>query len=165
MRASIRPGTRHVGPRSGLDAAARETFELVEFTVNGESRTIRRSSKQGSQTYSVGLGREAMESAERVHVTYTYRTLIAVHGNLLQLRVDQPTRGLALELDFTDTNLEYVSVLDFISGGQRPRISRSPARVQERHVAVEFGGWVFPRSGVAFVWASGELPPIGREDG
>jgi hypothetical protein len=151
----------YVGPRSGLDAAAQETFELVEFMVDGEPRTIRRSSKQGSQTYSVSLGRDAMESKGRVHVTYTYRTLVPVNGHLLQVRIDQPTRSMTIELDYTDTSLEYVNVLDFISGSRGARVTPSPSVVSERFVAVEFDGWVFPRSGVAFVWspAGGALQP------
>jgi len=143
----------YVGPRSGLDAADRETFELVEFMVNGEARAVRRSSKQGSQTYSVGLGRDAMESHERVHVSYTYRTLIAVDGQLLQLRVDQPTRGLAVELDYTAAGVEHVSVLDFFSSSERTRVNRSTPKVSEQLIAVQFDGWVFPKSGVAFVWS------------
>jgi hypothetical protein len=145
----------YVGRRTGLDAASRKTFELVDFTINGEPRTIRRSSKQGSQTYSVSLGRDILASAERVHVTYTYRTLVAVDGHLLQIRVDQPTRGLAVELDYTDTGMDHVNVLDFISGRERTRVTRTPTTVTERLVAVEFSGWVFPRSGVAFVWGPG----------
>ncbi|PZR99101.1 MAG: hypothetical protein DLM67_04530 [Candidatus Nephthysia bennettiae] len=61
----------YIGPRTGLDAGAKESFELVEFIVDGEQRTIRRSSKQGSQAYSVNLGQEAMEAAEPITVAYT----------------------------------------------------------------------------------------------
>ncbi|MBV9870348.1 MAG: hypothetical protein JO214_06970 [Frankiaceae bacterium] len=142
----------YIGKRSGLDAAAKSAFELVAFAVNGEPRPIRRTAKQGSQTYSVSLGEEAIRSAEPVEVAYTYKTLLATDGHLLQLRVDQPTNRLSVDLDYGDTEIELVNVLDFITSGDRARISRSAPSVPERTIEVDFDGWIFPRSGLAFVW-------------
>ena len=141
-----------VSPQTRLDAAAKSTFELVEFLVDGEPRPIRRTTKENSQTYSVNLGQPAMHTAEPVSIAYTYRTLIAADGHLLQLRVDQPTRGLTVELDYGDTDISHVNVLDYISSSEPTRVSASPATVPGRSVTVEFDGWVLPRSGVAFVW-------------
>ena len=36
-------------------------------------------------------------------------------GYPLQLRVDQPTRGLSVALDYSDTDIAYVNLLDFIA--------------------------------------------------
>lgn len=83
----------------------------------------------------------------------TYRTLSAVEGHLLRLRVDQPTRGLTVELDYTDTDIAEINVLDFIASSDRAQISRTPVGVPGKKVSVEFDGWAFRRSGVAFVWA------------
>ncbi|WP_375477523.1 hypothetical protein [uncultured Jatrophihabitans sp.] len=143
----------YVGPRTGLAAEDRQTFELLDFTVDGQARAIRRTTKKGSQSYSVSLGQEAMTSAERVTIAYTTRTLVAVHEHLLQLRVDQPTRGLSVELDYGSTTIEHVNVLDFIAGSEPVRVARSATSVPEKVVTVEFDGWAFPRSGVAFVWS------------
>jgi hypothetical protein len=142
----------YIGKRSRLDAAAKSSFELVDFTANGEQRPIRRTTKQGSQTYNVSLGEQAMRISEPVQVAYTYRTLISAEGHLLQLRVDQPTNGLSVAFDYSDTDIELVNVLDFIASGDRTRISHSAASVPERAIQVDFDGWVFPRSGIAFVW-------------
>ncbi|NHC12669.1 hypothetical protein [Motilibacter deserti] len=60
-----------VKPESGLDAGAPETFELVEFIVDGQPRPIRRSAKAGSQTYSVSLPRQTLEAGEPVKVADT----------------------------------------------------------------------------------------------
>jgi hypothetical protein len=139
-------------PKAGLIAADKAAFELIEFTVDGEPRSIRRSTKTGSQTYTVSLGRDTMGAAEPVTVAYTYRTVTAANGHLLRLRVDQPTRGLAIELDYGDTDITDVTVVDFIASSEQTRISRSPNSVAGRTVAIDFDGWVFPRSGVAFVW-------------
>lgn len=76
-------------------------FELLNLTVDGQPRPIRRSSRRGSQTYSVSLGDDLTSSSERVTIAYTYRTLIPVSDQLLRLRVDQPTKRLTIDLDYT----------------------------------------------------------------
>lgn len=141
----------YVNDRWGFDAADRKTFELVDFTVNGESAAIRRTTKKGGQTYSVSLGDVAMRATNPVVIAYTYRTLVAVGGNLLRLRVDQPTHGLAVTLDYTDTDLQNISVLDYIASGDRVSVKPSAPELPERTVEIDFDGWVLPRSGVAFV--------------
>ena len=82
--------------------------------------------------------------------------MTAADGHLLRLRVDQPTRGLAIELDYGDTDIRNVSVVDFIASSEQTRVSHSPHAVPAKSVGVEFDGWVFPRSGVAFVWTTDE---------
>lgn len=139
-------------PKGGITAEDKEAFELVDFTVDGEPRKIRRSTKLGSQTYAVNVGKEAVERQEPVTVAYTYRTVTAADGHLLRLRVDQPTRGLSIDLDYGDTDIAEVSVVDFIASSDRTRVAHSSDAVPGRSVSVEFDGWVFPRSGVAFVW-------------
>lgn len=141
----------YIKPRADVDAGAKEAFELVEFTVDGEPRAIRRSVKQGSQTYSVSLGKQ-VDAARPVAVAYTYRTVIPIDGHLLQLRVDQPTKGLSVDLDYTDAEVADVNVLDYITSSQRIRVSKSPLSVPKRSISIDFDGWVFPRSGIAFVW-------------
>lgn len=124
----------------------------MDFTVNGAARPIRRSAKQGSQKYSVDLGREPVDAGQSVAVAYTYRTVTNVDGHVLQVRMDQPSDGLAVTLDYGDTDISSVLALDFIAGARPARISRTPDSVPGRSVSIEFDGWVFARSGVAFVW-------------
>lgn len=142
----------YVRPQPGVDAGARDIFELVDFTVDGTPRPIRRTAKAGSQTYSVSLGRDLVAARQPVTVAYTYRTVVPVDGHLLQIRVDQPTRGLSVELNYGDCDMEQISVLDFIASGRGTRISRSSENIPGRTVSVEFESWMFPRSGLAFVW-------------
>lgn len=142
----------YLKPRPGVDAGSQETFELVQFTVDGKPRTIRRAAKPGSQTYSVSLGKDIVDARKPITIAYTYRTITSANGPLLQLRIDQPTRGLSIELDYSDCGIAYVNVLDFIASSRKARVSKSPKTVPGKVVSVEFDGWVFPRSGVAFVW-------------
>jgi len=147
----------YVRPQPGVDASDKGIFELVDFTVDGEPRTIRRSTKHGAQTYTVSVGREAVAAAQPITIAYTYRTVVPIDGHLLQVRVDQPTRGLSIELDYGDCDIDRVNVLDFIASSRDTRVVQSPQTVPGRSIGVEFDGWVFPRSGVAFVWADQAL--------
>lgn len=134
----------------------------MDFTLDGEPRPVRRTGKKDSQTYSVDMGVERIDAGKPVVVAYTYRTIANDLDGLLQLRVDQPTRGLAVELDYSDTNIVSVRALDFIAGSRPAQISHSLASVPGKKVSVKFDGWVFARSGVAFLWteaADGVSPP------
>ena len=84
----------YIGPRTGLDATARDTFELLDFTIDGKYDPFGEAASRTSQTYSVNLGDDALQSTGRVAMAYTYRTLVAVNEHLIQLRVEQPTKGL-----------------------------------------------------------------------
>lgn len=140
-------------PKGKLEAADPAAFEVLDFTVDGEPRKLRRSTKADSQTYSANLGSEAVRAGTPVTVAYTLRTVTALNGHRLRLRVDQPTKGLAIDFDYSDTELSEVAVLDYIASGERTRIRRTPPSVPDKVVTVEFDGWIFPRSGVAFVWS------------
>jgi hypothetical protein len=143
----------YIPESAGIKSDSEAAFELLDFSVDGNPRTIRRSAKTGSQTYSVSLGSDAMNSREPVTVAYTYRTVVPADGHRLRLRVDQPTKGWTIELNYTDARIKDVAVLDYIASGEQTRISESPVSVPEKAIVVEFDGWVFPRSGVAFVWS------------
>ena len=85
-------------------------------------------------------------------IAYTYRTLVRQHGHLVYLDIAKPTRGLTVELDYADVDVATVTALDFIASAEQPHTLRSPKSVPGRSVTVQFDGWVFPKSGVAFVW-------------
>jgi hypothetical protein len=152
----------YMRPRSGVDAGSRQAFELIQFSVNGQDRPISRAARKGGQVYSATIGKPAMEAEQPVLVSYTYRTLTSRHGHLLHVDIEQPTRGVQVELDYSDAGIAYVSLLDFIASSRKTRVSKTPESLPGKSVAVEFDGWVFPRSGVAFVWALEE--EIGVEE-
>lgn len=143
-----------VNPRHGLDASARDAFELVQFALDGEELPIRRSARASTQTYSVNIGNEAVTAGEPLTIAYTYRTVLPVRGHLLYLGLEQPTKGVDIELDYSDCGIEYVNVLDLIASSERTRVSNSPTSVPGQRVSVGFNGWVFPRSGIGFVWVN-----------
>lgn len=138
--------------KEGVDPGSRQAYELVQFTVDGEDAPIRRAARKGGQTYSVTIGKEHVEAAEPVRVSYTYRALVSAASHVLHIDLEQPTRGIEVELAYGDTEITNVSVIDAIASSKAARVQRTPASVPGRSVTVEFDGWAFPRSGVSFVW-------------
>ncbi len=141
-----------IKPGQGIDAADRDDFELLQFSVDGEPRAIRRSARRGGQTYAVSIGHDVVKAGQAVTVAYTYRTVTRASGHLLYFDIEQPTRGLSVTLDYENTDIDSVSVLDLLPSVQAPTIERSPDAPTPRSIRVEVSGWVFPRSGVGFVW-------------
>lgn len=57
-------------PRPGFVASDQSSFELLEFSVDGEPRRIRRSAKRSSQVYSVNIGDDAVRGAKPVRIRH-----------------------------------------------------------------------------------------------
>jgi hypothetical protein len=147
----------YIDQSGGIDAASRHTFELLQLSVNGTSKKIRRTERTGAQIYTANLG-QAATNGEEVTVAYTYRILVQRHGHVLYLDLPRPTKGLHVQLDYAGAGIRRVNVLDFIASSQETRVEQTPDSVTARTVDIGFDGWIFPRSGVAFVWVlEGEI--------
>ena len=135
-----------------ITAKSREAFELLQFSVDGAARPIRRSLRAHGQTYSAHLGGCGANGAEVV-ISYTYRVMIEAHGHLLHIDVDQPSRDLSVELRYDGTGIRHVNVLDYLAaGGQSVRVVRTPGGSSDRAVSVSMSGWTTPPAGIVFVW-------------
>lgn len=148
------PGTTsawYFGRSASISADSRAAFELVQLSVDGKDRSIRRTERSGAQYYTVSLGKAA-DGDQEVTISYTYRVLVQRHGHLLYLDLPRPTKGLNVRLSYGGAGIRRVNTLDFIASAEQSRIDASPASVPERAVTIAFDGWIFPRSGVAFVW-------------
>jgi hypothetical protein len=88
-----------------------------------------------------------------VTITCTYHVLVKQHGHLLYLDLPQPTKGLHVEFAYGGCGIRAVDPLYFIASSEQARISRVPDSAPTPSVAIGFDGWVFPKSGVAFVWS------------
>ncbi|NKY27765.1 hypothetical protein [Nocardia gamkensis] len=142
----------YYNPTSGIDAGAKEAFELVQFTVDGAERAIRRSARRGAQTYTVDLGLPDGHRTQPRTIAFTYRLQPAPQSRWLQFTVDQPSRGIDIDLDYSDTEIAYVNLIDFIASSHKTVVTKSPDTVPGRTIGLQFDGWIMPRSGVAFVW-------------
>jgi hypothetical protein len=152
----------YIGRNGGLDAASKDVFELIQLTVDGKAKKIRRTQRTGSQIYTATIG-TAAPSGKPVTVAYTYRVLVQRHGHLLYLDIPRPTKGLHVQLDYAGAGIRRINTLDFIASSESTRIDQTPDSVPARTIDIGFDGWVFPRSGVAFVWVlEGELTADSR---
>ncbi|MEN4475723.1 hypothetical protein [Mycolicibacterium cosmeticum] len=142
----------YINPATGLTGQDKAAFELVQFSVDGEERSIRRTVRAGSQTYSVTVGKDIVDAGQFVTVAYTYRTVLRQSGHMLYVDVEQPSKGLDVALDYGDCGIAEMRLIPFIASSQKVRNHQTPDSVPERSAGIGFDGWVFPRSGVVAVW-------------
>jgi len=142
----------YLGQRSGLDAGAKSSFEVLDVSADGVLLPTRRTTRVGSQTYTAALPADAV--GRPIRLAYTYRTLTRIDDHVLRVRNDRPTDGLTVEFDYGDTTVEHVSVIEFLGSARPATVSRSSPELPERTVGVQLDGWSMPRSGVAFVWSA-----------
>jgi hypothetical protein len=141
----------YVQPVGTLDAGSAEAFELVELTVDGVRRPVRRAVRTGAQVYTASLGDRAMTGDRRVAISYTHRLLVQQHGHLLHLDISRPAKGLKVHFAYGGCGIRRVNVLDYIAGSSQTRLSQLPASGPTPSVALGIDGWVLPKAGVAFV--------------
>lgn len=139
-------------PGSGPDAADPAGFELLRFSVDGEERAIRRSARKTAQTYTASIGAEHLDAGKPVTIAYTYRLVMAQSGHMLFFDIEQPTRDLRVDFDYSNCGIASVSTLDLVPSVRPTRIERTPTSVPGSVVRADLDGWIFPRSGIAFVW-------------
>ena len=138
-------------PVGELDGSSSEAFQLLQVTIDGQERPIRRTKRKGAQVFAVAVGDPATGDTP-VQVTYTYRALVQRAGHLLYLDIPRPTEGIKVSLNYAGSGIRYVSVLDFVASSRPTQVLRTPSGTPAKSIDVSFDGWVFAKSGVAFVW-------------
>lgn len=142
----------YVNPATGLDGGSREAFELVQFEVNGDEQKIRRTARSGTQSYVVKIGTDLVDGAKPLNISYTYRTVLRQHGHMLHVDVEQPSKGLDVELEYGDCGIAEMRLIPFIASSKKVRSFRMPPTVPEKTMGIGFDGWVMPKHGVIAVW-------------
>jgi hypothetical protein len=130
-----------------VDAASREAFELVHFTLDGKEQRIRRSTRMGAQTYTVATGAAAAPPGKRSTMAYTFRTLARRKGGVFHLDIARPTKGLQVDVYYSGSGIEQMRIADYIASSSRPTIGHT-----QFAVAVRFGAWVWPKGGITIFW-------------
>lgn len=154
----------YLKPRGDFDAGHRQSFELLQFSVDGQQRTIRRTSRSHSQTYTSTVGTDIVKAAKPVTISYTYRTITPQHGHLLFFDIEKPTRDLNITLDYTGTDIATISAIDLVPSVRPTRTEHSPPQIPTKTIRLEIDGWTFPRSGIAFIWVlESESSPSGEK--
>lgn len=145
-------------PRPGMNAASKESYELLELTVDGRPQSIRRTARKTGQTYSVQLD-TAARSGEPVRIRQVFRTITPTWGHRVFFELPQPARNMSLTLDYTDTRIVDMRVSDTVAMSRSSQIVRTPASVPGRVISINAPGWLLPKAGFAFTWTlDTELP-------
>lgn len=145
-------------PRPGMNASSKESYELLEFTVDGRPQTIRRATRKSGQTYTVHLDAKS-RTGEAVRLRQIFRTITPCWGHRLFFELPQPARNMALSLDYTNTDIIHMRVSDTVASARPVHVVRSPQEVTDKVVKVSADGWLMPKSGFAFTWTlEKELP-------
>jgi hypothetical protein len=144
--------------RPGMNASSKESYELLEFTVDGRPQTIRRATRKSGQTYTVHLDAKS-RTGEAVRLRQIFRTITPCWGHRLFFELPQPARNMALSLDYTNTDITHMRVSDTVASARPVHVVRSPQEVADKVVKVSADGWLMPKSGFAFTWTlEKELP-------
>lgn len=145
-------------PPSGMTAADRDAYELLELTVDGVPQKIRRTVRKSGQFYEVTLS-EAARSGRPVRIRHVFRTLTRMAGHRLYFALPQPARNMTALIDYTNTPIVEMRVIDIVSTAKPATVTNLPPSVPGRTVSVEALGWLMPKSGFAFTWIlDTELP-------
>lgn len=144
--------------RPGVDAASRESYELLELTVDGRPQAIRRNTRKTGQTYSVQLDAAAC-SGKSVRIRQVFRVVTPKWGHRLYFELPQPCRRLSLSIDYTNTDIAHLTISDTVATSRAAQITRSPAAVAGKVVSMDMPGWLLPKSGFSATWTlNAELP-------
>ncbi|MDL9938999.1 hypothetical protein QSJ18_19815 [Gordonia sp. ABSL1-1] len=138
-------------PRPGMDASSRDSYELLELTVDGRPQPIRRTVRKDGQTYSVHLD-EGARIGEPVRIRQVFRTVTPAWGHRLYFELPQPARNMAVSFDYTNTNIVDLRVIESVATARPTQLSRSPERTPGRTISVEATGWLMPKAGFTFTW-------------
>lgn len=142
-------------PRPGMDAALRENFELLTFTVDGAEMPIRRGQQKSGQTYTVDL-RSAVAadqgSEKPVRIRHVYRVVTPAWGHRAYVELQQPARGFHLTVDYTDADIAALSITDLAATARPSRVFRTPNGASGQELSIEAPGWLLPKTGYALTW-------------
>lgn len=149
-------------PRPGMDPSDRKFYELLELTVDGEPRPIRRSARKSGQVYTVDLGTTA-DSDTPVRIRQVFRTVTPTWGHRLFAELPQPARNMSVTMDYTNTDIADMRVSDTVATARPVQVSRTPASVPGKVITIDATGWLLPKTGFAFTWTLDSELPRGRE--
>lgn len=147
-------------PRAGMDASSKDSYQLLELTVDGVAQPIRRNARKAGQTYTVDLD-ASTRTGTPVRVRQIFRTVTPSWGHRLYFELPQPARNFSLSLDYTNASIASIGVIDTVATAKPAHITRSPASAPGREISVDSQGWLLPKSGFTFTWTlESELPAV-----
>ncbi|HMS88493.1 MAG TPA: hypothetical protein PKE56_08635 [Acidimicrobiales bacterium] len=142
--------------RSAASAGARRWLPL--FVRNPEG--VEGGGDLGDHRVDLSVGalawRDSHDSlcrSEPVTVAYTYQAVMSGSGNHLFFDIEQPTRDLRIDFDYTGTGITKVNVLDLVPSIRPTRIETPIEGSGSETIRLDMDGWVpTERGGVHVDW-------------
>ena len=85
-------------------------------------------------------------------VSGVYRTVSRRVGQRFRIALTQPTHGMRLVLDYTDTDIAELKVGEMPSSATPAQMKRLPVEAPAKQIEVSVAGWLLPQAEVSFVW-------------
>ncbi|MBN1829815.1 MAG: alanine racemase [Deltaproteobacteria bacterium] len=136
----------------GADGISFRDFTVRSVRIDGDEVPII-SAGQTGRGYEIwcGSGELSGKIGREVAMEFEMETRQHRKNNLFSVYLVYPTRGLDVSFDYGDTAVGNVREVCFFAGKQpRPLVERCEGRSVS--ISVDAGEWIFPTSGVAFVW-------------
>jgi hypothetical protein len=141
-----------IPPSRALPTLDASVFRILNINVGGQTLHVRKTKDTADKVSYVCSHQSLKEMiGKEVVIHYRYRSRINKLGHLFTVSPIYPTNGLIIELDFANTDIHYVNVLDFFSPVY-PSLIRYTPPDKPHKIEVELNDWSFPKSGVTFVW-------------
>jgi hypothetical protein len=136
----------------GADLVAERDFKVNRVCIDDEDIPIIRADNT-VRGYEVWCGGEALKRKlnRPVKVEIEIVARQAKNNNMFSVYLVYPTRGLIISFNYEGTGMKNVREVCFFAGKHPyPEITRK----KDRSIDLRIGGdeWIFPTSGVTFVW-------------
>lgn len=135
-----------------LTAEHPSVFNVSGASVEGQRLDVQTEVRDGGRRFTVTGPALTENLGKEVLLEYSYEVLVQRNSHLIVIDVAQPSKSVTASLLYGDCGIRFVNVLDFFAGPAQARIGRSSRDAPIQSVEASFDGWVFPKSGVAFVW-------------
>ncbi|MGV8080546.1 MAG: alanine racemase [Syntrophales bacterium] len=138
----------------GDEAVTERDFRIERVTIDGEVIPILRSENTG-RGLEVWCGDDLLKRKLNRPVRFAFEiaTKKSKENNLFSVYVVYPTRGLEISFRYEKANLRRVREVSYFAGKHPyPRVTREQGRCTTLTIADD--EWIFPNSGVTFIWDS-----------
>ncbi len=136
----------------GDDPVMERDFRLTRVTIDDENVPIIRS-ESTNRGYEVWCGAESLKSKlnRQVKVTIEIFTKKSKSNNIFSVYLVYPTRGLDITFNYENARFRHVREVSFFAGKHPyPDVRRERGKSIQLKLSDE--AWIFPNSGVTFVW-------------
>lgn len=91
---------------------------------------------------------------KKVSVRYRITTVINKFAHFYTMVTEYPIQNLSMSFDVGDTDIIKIWPIDCFSSGNIPKYTYTPSKERPKKIEVTVGRneWIYPRSGVTFVW-------------